>query len=105
MAALVYHRGDERPAWVATVTVNGTADNMTSGYTFQVLLYTDPTATPVLTKTSNITGAAAGAVTVAWNATDLDIPPGLYTAQLKATRTSDSAEWTVTEPVLIKARG
>lgn len=103
--ALVYFEGDERPAWAATVTVNGVADDMSTGYTFRVLIYLDANTTPVLTKTTNITGAAAGLVTVAWAPGDLAIDPAQYVAQLTATRTSDSAEWTVTEPVLINARG
>ena len=103
---LSYFASDERPAWAATVTVNGVADDMSSGYTFVVKLYSpsDPT-TIVLTKSTNITGGAAGLVTVTWAANELAITPGLYTAQLTATRTSDSAEWTITEQLTIKTRG
>jgi len=97
---LRYHRGDERPGWVATVTVNGTADNMATGYTFAVRVQQGD-ATPVLTKTTNITGAAAGVVTVLWADGDLDIPVGTYKALLVATRSSDSAEWTVQETITI----
>jgi hypothetical protein len=101
--ALAYFRGDERPAWATTITINGTADDMTSGYTFQVKIF-QRIASPVLTKTTNIAGATGGLVTVTWVANDLDIAPGNYTAQLKATRTADTAEWTITEDLLIKAR-
>lgn len=102
---LQYRRGDERPAWVATVTVNGTADDMTTGYTFQVRIHAATDTTNVaLTKTTNIAGGAAGLVTVTWVANELDIAPGLYVAQLKASRTADSAEWTITEEVRIKPR-
>lgn len=103
-----YHVADERPAWKATVTVNGTADDMSTGYTYQVKIYRagladDPTAT-LLTKTTNITGATGGVVTVAWAPNDLAIAEGLHVAQLKASRTSDSAEWTITELIRIKPR-
>jgi len=101
--SLIYFQGDERPAWVPTVTVNGVADNMTAGYTFEVKVYAD-SATPLLTKTTNITGGAGGTVTVTWAANELNIAPGAYVAQCKASRTSDSAEWTITEPLQILAR-
>src|SRR5262245_12185005 len=101
--ALIYGRADERPHWVANVTVNGVEDNMASGYTFEVKIATSLTATPLTTKTTNITGGT-GTVTVAWSGTDLDLTPGDYVAQLKVTRTSDSADWTITEPLRIRAR-
>lgn len=97
------YRGDERPAWVPTVIVNGVADDMTSGYTFQVKLVAED-GTVTVTKTSGITGGPGGTVTVAWSGNELDIAPGIYTTQLKATRTSDSAEWTITDRLPIKAR-
>lgn len=102
---LTYFRADERPSWEATVTVNGTAENMTSGFTFVCKLATvQAPTTAVLTKTSGITGGASGLVSVTWSGTDLDLTPGDYIAQLKASRTSDSAEWTVAESVRILAR-
>lgn len=102
--SLTYHRADERPAWVATVSINGATDNMSSGYTFQVKVATSPTATVALTKTTNITGASGGQVTVAWAPNELDLEPGLYIVQLKASRTSDSAEWTLEDTLEILPR-
>lgn len=98
--ALTYHRGDELPQWVATVTINGTAPDLSSGYTFSVTVRQGD-GTAVLTKTTNITGAASGVVTVAWADGDLDIAPGTYRVLLTATRTSDSAEWTVEDQLRI----
>lgn len=98
--ALTYHRGDELPQWVATVTVNGTAPDLSTGYTFAVTVRQGD-GTAVLTKTTNITGASAGVVTVAWASDDLDITPGTYRVLLTATRTSDSAEWTVEDQLRI----
>ncbi len=100
---LSYFSGDERPAWVATVTINGTADDMSSGYTFEVKVL-DSSDSVVLTKTTNITGAASGVVTVAWVPNELALAAGDYTAQLKAIRTADSAEWTITEMLRVAAR-
>ncbi len=101
--ALSYFRNDERPDWVATVTVNGATDDMSSGYSFSVKIATDLSSAAVLTKTTNITGAAAGVVTVAWAAGELDIAPGQYVATLTARRTSDSRDWTISEPLTIKS--
>lgn len=102
---LTYHRADERPYWQSTVTVNGTADDMSSGYTFtaKILASLDASSAST-TKTSGITGATGGVVTVAWSGSDLDLAPGNYIATLTAKRTSDNAEWTITEPVKILAR-
>lgn len=98
--ALTYHRGDELPQWVATVTVNGSTPDLSSGYTFTVTVKQGSDAA-VLTKTTNITGATAGVVTVAWADGDLDIAAGTYRVLLAATRTSDSAEWTVEDQLRI----
>ena len=99
-----YHQADERPAWVATVPINGTGDDMSSGYTFQVKVAASPTATVALTKTTNITGATGGVVTVAWAPNELNLSPDLYVVQLKASRTSDSAEWTIEDTLEILPR-
>ena len=99
--SLTYHVGDERPAWIETVTVNGTADNMATGYTFSVKVATALDATAVLTKTTGITGAANGVITIAWTAGELDLDPGTYVAVLTATRTSDGAAWTYVESLRI----
>lgn len=101
--SLTYFEGDERPDWQATVTVNGATDDMSTGYTFSVRVATDLSASAALTKTTNITGAASGVVTVAWAAGELALTPGQYVATLTATRTSDSRNWTISEPLTIKS--
>jgi hypothetical protein len=101
--ALEYFRSDERPEWVPTVRVNGVYDDMTTGYTF-VVLVKDGHASPVITKTTNITGGTGGTATVRWTTNELDIPPGSYRAILTATRTSDNAQWTVEEQLIIRSR-
>lgn len=102
--SLRYHRADERPYWQGTVTVNGVADDMTTGYTFRVTIATSLDATATVTKTSGIVGAADGVFTVAWSGSDLDIAPGEYVATCTGKRASDDAEWTVTERLTILAR-
>lgn len=98
--ALTYHRGDELPQWVATVTVNGTAPDLSTGYTF-VVTVKQGDGTAVLTKSTNISGATAGVVTVSWADAELDITAGTYRVMLTATRTLDSAEWTVEDQLRI----
>ena len=102
---LTYKRADERPAWQATITANGALDDYSSGFTFSVKLATAAAPTvAVLTKTTGIVGAAAGVVTTVWAPNELDLTPGRYTAQLTVTRTADSHELTITEPLTIAAR-
>lgn len=99
--ALTYHRGDELPAWVATIELNGsTATDLSSGYTFSLEVKQGSSAA-VLTKTTNITGAAGSIVTVAWASNDLDIAAGTYRAVLTVTRTSDSSEFTIEDRLTI----
>ena len=102
---LTYFRGDERPAWQSTTTVNGVADNYSTGHTFEVKLATAAApGTAVLTKTTGITGASGGVVTVTWAPNELDLAPGRYLAQLKITRTADSHELTIQKPLTIALR-
>lgn len=101
---LEVHAGDERPYWEPTVEVGGVADDMTTGYTFEVSVATSDTATPTVTKTTGITGGAAGAIVVAWASGELAIAPGLYVMQLTATRTSDGKDWTIEDVLKVKPR-
>lgn len=102
--SLQYKKADELPAWQATVSINGALPDFSSGWTFSVRLGTTATATPTLTKTTGISGAASGVITVAWAANELNIAVGDYVAHLTATRTSDSAEATITEKITISPR-
>lgn len=97
--------GDERPYWEPVVTVGGVAEDMTTGFTFEVNIAPTATTTPsTVVKTTGITGGPAGAVTVAWAVGELAIPPATYVVQLTATRTSDSKDWTVQDKLKIKPR-
>ena len=100
-----YFAGDERPAWQATVTIDGITEDLSTGHTFEVNLAKTRTSTPALTKTTGITGSAEGVVTVTWANGDLAIDPGTYhAAQITVTRTSDSREWTIEDTIHIKPR-
>jgi hypothetical protein len=101
---LDYHRNDERPYWAATITIDGATEDMSAGYTFQATVATSGTATPVLTKTTGITGSAGGVVTVAWATGDLDIAVGTYEVQLTVTRTADGKDFTISDTLNIKPR-
>lgn len=98
---LSYFQGDELAPWVGTVTVNGTLPDLSTGWTFTVTLAQWGQTT--ITKTTGITGAAAGVFTVAWATGDLDIAPGNWKAQLTA-RSVDGKEFTVEESVKIRTR-
>lgn len=103
--ALQYRRADELPAWQATATVNGVAPDFSTGHTFSVRLARDSTpTTTALTKTTNITGASGGVITVAWQADELDLPEGTYRAQLRFTQTTGTLEGTIEETIIIGSR-
>lgn len=102
--SLKYYAGDERPYWQATVEVEGAFDDLSSGYTFEVNVATSVTATPVLTKTSGITGGPNGLVTVAWAVGELALAARDYVVQLTATRTADNKDWTIQDTLKIKPR-
>lgn len=101
---LTYYANDELPQWQATISHNGTTPNFSTGWSFRVVITKRDATTPLLTKTTNITGAAAGVITVAWATGDLNLPPGTYLVQLKATRTSDSLESTIEDQLIVKKR-
>jgi hypothetical protein len=93
---VVYNQNAERPAlalWLLDKA--GSLIDFSSGYTFSFKIG-ERGATALLTKTTNITGAAgSGAaptgtpnVTVTWVAGDLNLTPGVYLWQLTATTSS-----------------
>jgi hypothetical protein len=92
-APLIYYRNAERPAlklWLQDD--DGTLIDFSAGYTF-VLKIGSPGVTALLTKSTNISGAAGAGtepagtpnVSVLWAAGELNIAPGVYRWQLTAT--------------------
>ena len=90
-----YHRNAERPAaklWL--FDDDGTLIDF-SGYT-HVFRIGNPGSTALLSKSTNITGAAGSGtepsgtpnITITWTAGELDIAPGMYRWQLKSTSSS-----------------
>lgn len=100
--ALHYFRGDELGSWEGTVTINGTAPDLTSGWTFTATL--SKAGETTLTKTSGITGSTGGAFTVVWAAGELNRAQGDWRAQMTGRRVSDHAEFTVQDTVSISPR-
>lgn len=93
---LHYYAHDERPsAEIWWQDDDGTLVDFSSGYTFSLKVGV-PGSAALLTKTSGITGAAgAGSeptgtpnIVVAWTAGELNLTPGIYALQLKATTSS-----------------
>ena len=91
-----YHQGAERPAlslWLHDD--DGDLIDFSSGYTFEFKIGS-PGETAALTKTTGIAGAAGAGtepdgtpnVTVTWAEDELDLTPGTYGWQLKATTSS-----------------
>ena len=107
MARVTYHETADRPAlelwWYDD---DGTLIDFSSGYTWSLKIGV-PGSAALLTKTSNITGAAGAGVeptgtpnvTVTWTAGEIaTLSPGTYAAQLTATTSSLDrvCEFTVT---------
>lgn len=103
MKPLEYYEGNARPAWQPVIKVDGTYDDMSSGYTFEVRISPSLSTTAVKTKTTGITGAPGGNVIVNWASTDFP-SAGQYIALLTATRSLDSKAWTIERELIIKPR-
>lgn len=96
---IIVYLNDENPQWVETIYLNGTLTDYSSGYTFTVKLV-DSAGTTAVTKTTNITGAASGVITVAWDTSELAALTAptftnrtvTYTAFLTPRKTADSTD-------------
>jgi hypothetical protein len=105
---IVLHTNDEHAQWVATVTLNGTATDYSSGYTFTCVVANKTTGTTLLTKTTGITGAASGAITVAFTGAELATAtvtatygaPVEYAMFLTPRKTADSSDGPTVEETL-----
>lgn len=104
--------GDEQPDYVETFYSNGVYPDMSTGWTFTCVITTAAGAT-LLTKTTGITGATGGVVTVAF--TGVELATALVTATfavnnvtylmfLTARRTSDTSDLTAERTLLMKWR-
>lgn len=105
---------DEQPDYIETFAPNGTSPDMSTGWTFTcVITTTTGTPTTLLTKTTNITGATGGVVTVIFTGAELaaaNITATFatnnvsYLMFLTARRTSDSSDLTAERTLLMKWR-
>lgn len=99
---LTYNRGDELPAWVPTVIVNGDeAVDFTDGWTFDVTL---SSGAVVIAANPEVT-PDIGFVTVTWAPGDLNQAPGAYAVQLTMTRVLDQLQMTIEDRLLLRPRG
>ena len=97
---IVLHTSDEHAQWVATVTLNGTLTDYSTGYTFTCVVANATTGATLMTKTTGITGAASGVVTVAFTGAELATAtvtatygaPVEYLLYLIPRKTSDSSD-------------
>ena len=106
------YTGDEHSQWVATTESNGTLIDYSSGYTFTCAVVSSAGST-LVTKTTGITGAADGRVTVAFTGAELTAgtvtatfgAPGEYWLYLTPRRTADSSDGpTVREALVMEYR-
>jgi hypothetical protein len=91
----VYTVGDELPSIEIDWYVDGVLVDFSSGYSWRLRVGRGDTAT--VEKTTGITGAATSPnVTIDWSDGELPDPdaPTMYTAQLRARRTSDNKDRT-----------
>jgi hypothetical protein len=105
---------DEQPDYVETFISNGVSPDMSTGWTFSVVITTTTgTPTTLLTKSTGITGAAGGVVTVMF--TGVELATALVTATfavdnvsylmfLTARRTADTSDLTASRQLLMKWR-
>jgi hypothetical protein len=93
---LVFVRNADRPAVEAWIfDDDGTLIDFSSGYTWSLKVGV-PGSTALLTKTTNIAGAAGAGVcptgtpnvVITWTAGELNLTPGVYNVQLTATASS-----------------
>lgn len=104
---IVLHTNDEHAQWVATVTLNGTATDYSSGYTFTCVV-ANTAGTTLVTKTTGITGATGGVITVAFTGAELAAgtvtatyeAPTEYRLYLTPRRTADSSDGPTIEETL-----
>ena len=91
--AVEYEIGEELdPLEITWLDADGNVRNFASGWTFEFKLGTIG-QTALLTKTTNITGAATGPnVTINFAVDELVVVAGSYTGQLRARRTSDNKD-------------
>jgi hypothetical protein len=103
---------DEQPDIVVTFISNGVSPDMSTGWTFTFVVVSAAGAT-LLTKTTGITGATGGVVTVLLTGTELSsaavtatfaVDNVSYPVYLTARRTSDSSDLTAKEVLLMKWR-
>ena len=104
---IVLHINDEHPQWLPDVTINGSKPDYSSGYTFTCYAVSSA-GTTLLTKTTGITGAADGDITVAFTGAELASAgvtatfgaPVEYFLFLVPRKTSDSSDGSTIEETL-----
>lgn len=102
------HVNDEHAQWPATIIVNGDRLDYSTGYTFTCTIVDKDTGTTLVSKTTGITGGAAGSVTVAFTGAELASGsvtatfgnPVQYLMFLTPRLTSDSSDGPTVEETL-----
>lgn len=108
------HTNDEHAQWAATLIYNGSKLDYSTGYTFTCAVVNATTGATLLSKTTGITGATNGLITVAFTGAELATAtvtatfantPQTYLLYLTPRKTSDSSDGpTVEEKIVMRWR-
>lgn len=105
--AIELHTSDEHAQWLVTIVYNGNRLDYSTGYTFTCYVV-NASGSTLLTKTTGITGAASGQITVAFTGAELSSGgvtatfnnPVTYKLFLVPRKTSDSSDGPTVEETL-----
>ena len=104
------HTTDEHAQWPATIVYNGSKLDYSTGYTFTCAVVNQSTGATMLSKTTGVTGAANGLITVAFTGAELATAsvtatfaatPQTYLLYLTPRKVSDSSDGPTVEETLV----
>lgn len=105
MALDSVYAGDELNPWIATRQVSGATADYSSGYTFAVTATLQGSSTYSFSKTTGISGAASGVITVTWTSSDLgSLAAGTYDLLLTVTHNSSSKQDTFGDTITVRPK-
>lgn len=97
--------GDALNPWIVTREVSGATSDYSSGYTFAVTATERGSTTYSFSKTTGITGAASGVITVTWTSSDLgSLAAGTYDLHLTITHTGSSKPDTLESAITVRPK-
>lgn len=99
------YAGDELNPWIVTREVSGSNPDYSSGYTFAVTATSVGSSTYSFSKTTGITGATDGVITVTWTSSDLgSLAAGTYELILTITHVGSSKQDSLSDRITVLAK-